>query len=141
MPDFKTDQALWYNSGIWGKLGYAVPNFGDDPTSLNSAIYYLTSVMGRNLSAVMQTADADLRTPPRINTLIRIHKLVVRARGILSGRAVPPGTPEFEATHSAPGHAGVPHFSGAVLQGPQPVHEGILRAGAQLDQRGLPAHR
>lgn len=103
MPDFKSDQVLWYNVGVWGELGYAVPNFGDDPRTQNQTIQYLTAVMGRNLSAVMHHPDADLRVPPSINTLTRIHKLIVRARSILAGRAVPSGTPDFEAVHVQPG--------------------------------------
>lgn len=102
MPTFKTDQALWYNVGIWGELGYAVPNFGDDPTTLNDGIHYLTSVVGRNLSAVMHHPDCDLRTPPSINTLTRLHKLILRARQILSGRDVAPGEPDMESVHTSP---------------------------------------
>ncbi len=103
MPDFKSDQVLWYNVGVWGELGYAVPNFGDDGRTQNQTIQYLTSVMGRNLSALMHHPDADLRVPPSINTLTRIHKLILRARTILAGRAVAPGTPDFEAVHVQPG--------------------------------------
>jgi hypothetical protein len=102
MPTFKTDQALWYNVGTWGELGYAVPNFGDDPTTLNDGIQYLTTVVGRNLSAIMHHPDCDLRTPPSINTLTRIHKLIVRARQILSGRDVAPGEPDMESVHTSP---------------------------------------
>jgi hypothetical protein len=102
MPTFKTDQALWYNVGVWGDLGYAVPNFGDDPSTLNDGIHYLTSVVGRNLSAVMHHPDCDLRTPPSINTLTRLHKLILRARQILSGRDVAPGEPDMESVHTSP---------------------------------------
>ncbi len=105
MPNFKTDQALWYNPGgdaIWGKLGYAVPNFGDDPSSLNSGITYLIDVIGRNLQAIMHHPDVDLRVPPTINTLTRIHMLVIRARQVLGGRDVQPGEPDMESVHSSP---------------------------------------
>ena len=104
MPDiFKTNQALWYNVGVWGKLGYAVPNFGLGARTENQTIHYLVTMMGRNLSAIMHHQDADLRVPPSINTLTRVHKLIVRARSVLAGRAVPPGTPDFEAIHVQPG--------------------------------------
>lgn len=102
MPVFRTDQALWYRVGVWGELGYAVPNFGDDTQTLNGSIHKLVSVMGRNLSAVMHHADVDLRVPPSINTLIKVHKLIVRARSILAGRGIAPGTPDFEAQHATP---------------------------------------
>lgn len=102
MPSFKTDEALWYNNGVWGELGYAVPNCGDDPITLNSGIAYLVDVIGRNLSAVMHHHDSDLRVPPSINTLTRVHKLVVRARSILAGRQVAPGKPDMEGGHVTP---------------------------------------
>src|SRR5882672_8138399 len=92
---FKTDQVLWYNNGIWGQLGFAVPNFGDDPTSNNETILYLVDLMGRNLQALMCQPDTDLRVPPSINTLTRIHKLIVRGRAILAARQVSSGTPDF----------------------------------------------
>jgi hypothetical protein len=99
---FRTDQALWYNNGVWGELGFAVPNFGDDQSTLNTSIHYLVDVMGRNLQAVMMHPDADQRTPPSINTLTRVHKLITRARSILAGRAVAPATPDMEAIHASP---------------------------------------
>lgn len=102
MPAFRTDQALWYNNGIWGQLGYAVPNFGNDPRTVNTGIHYLVSVMGRNLSAVMHHADADLRVPPGINTLTRVHKLITRARTILAGRDLDPAEFEMESVHTTP---------------------------------------
>lgn len=102
MPQFSTDQILWYNVGVWGQLGYGVPNFGNDPATLNAGIHYLTSVIGRNLSAVMHHADADLRVPPSINTLTRLHKLITRARTILASRDVGPADIRMEAQHSSP---------------------------------------
>ena len=101
MP-FTTDQILWYNNGIWGELGYALPNFGNDVATLNSNIHYLVDVIGRNLQAILQHTDAELRVPPSINTLTRIHKLVIRARTILGGRAVPPAKPNMETKHVTP---------------------------------------
>ena len=99
---FGTDEPLWYNVGVWGELGFAVPNFGNDTGSINSTIHKLVSVIGRNLQAVMLHGDANRRTPPSINSCTRVHKLVVRARSILAGRAIAPGTPNMEAVHSTP---------------------------------------
>src|SRR5688572_12040222 len=104
MPPFSSDEILWYNppGTVWGEMGYAVPNFGTNPTTLNSSIASLVSVIGANLFAVLHHSDADSRTPPTINTLIRVHKLVTRARTILSGRALAPATPRLEPTHATP---------------------------------------
>lgn len=101
---FSTDEVLWYAppGTIWGDLGYACPNFGINPTSLNSTITTLVANIGANLFSVMAHSDADSRTPPSINTLIRIHKLITRARTIISGRAIAAATPRMEPTHATP---------------------------------------
>jgi hypothetical protein len=99
---FGSDQILWYNNGKWGELGYGVANVGDNKSSLNSGIRYLVDVMGRNLAGVMRSPDVNLRRPPTINTLTRIHKLIIRARTILSSRQKPAATPDMEAIHYTP---------------------------------------
>lgn len=96
------DAFLWYNVGDWGRFGLAVPNFSDDTQSQNDTIRYLTDVMGRNLQAILWHPDANLRTPPSINTLTRIHKLCTRARSILAARAVPAATLNMEPAHALP---------------------------------------
>lgn len=101
---FGSDEVLWYNppGSTWGQLGYAVPNCAGKFYSYNNTIVELTGVIGRNLSAIMHHTDASLRKPPSINTLIRVHRLIVRARTLLSARAVPPGKLNFEPTHATP---------------------------------------
>ena len=96
------DAFLWYSAGDWAKYGLAVPNFGNDKASQNDTIRYLTSVLGRNLQGIMVHHDARLRTPPSINTLIRIHKLCTRARSILASRAVPANVLSMETAHALP---------------------------------------
>lgn len=98
----RSDSILWYNVGAFGAAGYAVPNFGDDVSSLNSTILELTNLIGRNLFSMMHCEDVDLRTPPSINTLLRVHKLYVRAGQILQGRALPANVPMFEPLHTTP---------------------------------------
>jgi hypothetical protein len=99
---FKNDAFLWYNMPVWSELGLAVPNWSDDTHSQNGTIRYLTQVMGKNLQGIMFHADANLSTPPSINTLTRVHKLCTRARSILSSRAVPASTPNMESAHAIP---------------------------------------
>lgn len=99
---FQNDAFLWYNAGDWGQFGLAIPNFSDDTRSQNSTIRQLTEVIGRNLQGIMFHTDSRLRTPPSINTLIRIHKLCTRARSLLVGRGVQPATPNMESQHSIP---------------------------------------
>lgn len=99
---FGTDEHLWYNNGIFGQLGYAVPNFGNDPSTLNSGIFDLVDIMGKNLFAIMKSDDADMTVPPSINTMVRVHRLINRARTIMANRARPLATPELEGVHVTP---------------------------------------
>lgn len=102
MPVINTDAALWYNVGEFGEVGYAVPNWSDDPGSLNPRIIELVSMTGRNLFHIMHHEDADLRTPPSINTVRRVHKLYIRNGQLLSAHAVPPGELNLETRHVQP---------------------------------------
>jgi hypothetical protein len=102
MPVTNTDAVLWYNVGEFGKAGYAVPNWSNDVGSLNPQILDWTYLVGRNLFHIMHHEDADLRIPPSINTVKRIHKLYIRAANILAGRAVPPGENNMEVIHARP---------------------------------------
>lgn len=98
----RTDAVLWYNVGIFGDLGYAVPNPSNDIGSLNPNIIDVTNLIGRAMFGVMHHEDVDMSVPPSINTLVRVHQLVVRSGQILSGRAVPPNEANLETDHVAP---------------------------------------
>lgn len=97
-----TDAVLWYNVGQFGQLGWGVPNWSDDVGSLNPTILKLVRTVGRNLFAIMQSEDADLTTPPSINTVRRVHKLYIRLGQILTARAVPHGETNMETAHVQP---------------------------------------
>lgn len=99
---FTTDEIRWYNNGIWGTLGYAVPAVGNDPRTVNSGIQRLVRVMGRNLAAIMQQPDVDLQKPPSYATIVKLDKLIKRARTIIGSRVVPSNEAEMEAGHSTP---------------------------------------
>ncbi|TWT96761.1 hypothetical protein Pla108_25350 [Botrimarina colliarenosi] len=102
MPLTNTDAVLWYNVGVFGDAGYAVPNWSNDVGSLNPQILDWVDLVGRNLFHLMHHEDVDLRIPPSINTCKRVHKLYLRAANILAGRAVKPGSDNMEALHSRP---------------------------------------
>lgn len=97
-----TDAFLWYNVGDWGPHGLAVPNPSDDYQSQNSVIRELVEGIGRNLQGVMFHADMRSRVPPSINTIMRIHKLIVRARDLLAARSRPANDPSPEVKHAVP---------------------------------------
>ena len=97
-----TDATLWYNIGPWAEYGLALPNWGDDTHTQNATIAELVTLTGRNLQRIMFDDDARLTTPPSVNTLMRVHRLIVRARNIIGGRAVAPGVPMMESAHANP---------------------------------------
>jgi hypothetical protein len=102
MPITNSDAILWYNVGVFGEAGYAVPNWSNDVGSLNPTILDWVQLVGRNLFHIMHHEDVDLRIPPSRNTLERIHKLYLRAASILAGRAVPSGERNLEVQHVRP---------------------------------------
>jgi hypothetical protein len=102
MPITNTDAVLWYNVGVFGEAGYAVPNWSNDVGSLNPQILDWVELVGRNLFHIMHHEDVDLRVPPSLNSAKRIHKLYIRAANILAGRAVPPGVDNMEVQHARP---------------------------------------
>ena len=53
MPLTNTDAIIWYNVGIFGDAGYAVPNWSNDIGSLNPQILDWTDLVGRNLFYIM----------------------------------------------------------------------------------------
>lgn len=93
---------LWYNVGIFGQIGYAIANPGNNIGSLNPQIIDITNLIGRSLLLIMHHEDADMSVPPSINTLVRIHQLVLRSAQIIGGRSVPAGVPNMETPHSSP---------------------------------------
>ena len=97
-----SDSIRWYNVGVFGQAGFAAPHFGNDATTLNPTILELTDLIGRNLFAFMRNEDADLRTPPSLNTLLKIHQLYIRGGKLLEGRAIPANVELFLSGHNSP---------------------------------------
>ncbi|MBA3481691.1 MAG: hypothetical protein H0T51_07740 [Pirellulales bacterium] len=102
MPITNTDAILHYDVDVFGDAGYAVPAWSDDIGSVNPGILDVVNLMGQNLFNIMHHQDADLRIPPSINTLRRVHKLFLRSKQVLAGRAVPANVLQMETAHVRP---------------------------------------
>lgn len=102
MPTIQTDAILHYNVGAFGVDGWAIPNPGDDPGTLNPRISQLTDVIGKNLFSMMTMRDVDLATPPRVNFLKDVHNLHIRLRQLLAAFTVPHNVDEFVPQHATP---------------------------------------
>lgn len=99
MPVTNSDAVLHYDVGIFGELGYGVPNPSDDFFTLNPTIAEFVSGAGSQMFVIMHHPDADMRTPPRLNTLQRLHRLYVSSSRLLAGRMVPSNMLDMEAKH------------------------------------------
>ena len=96
------DAILWYNVGDFAQHGLAVPNYGNDGQSQNTAILDLTAVVARQMQVIMFGPDARSTVPPRITTLAKLHQMCIRMRKILASRAVPANVPQLESQHALP---------------------------------------
>jgi hypothetical protein len=94
---FTSDAPLFYNVGIWGERGYAIPNFGPNQATVNQTIEEMTTEGGKRLSAIMHHEDTDRSDPPSVNTIVRMVTLMNRARVLLLGRMVPENVQKFES--------------------------------------------
>lgn len=97
-----SDSILWYNVGIYRDCGYAVPNPSNDIGSLNPNMLDFTTGIGRGLFYIMHREDADLSTPPTVDTLYDIHQLVMYMRRLLQSRIQPDNERAFNPQHIAP---------------------------------------
>lgn len=102
MTAFGTDQVLLYDVEPWNRLGFGVPNFGDNQTTLNFALFNLTDEIGRCQLFIMQHADATRRDPPSRNTVERIGKMSNRLKSVLLNRKVDYNQNRLEEGHGSP---------------------------------------
>lgn len=101
----RTDSILHFHEGVFGEEGYAVPNHGKRPGTLNSRIFKLTVLLGQNLFAMLHRRDVDLRVPPRVNFLMDMHDLYVRMQQLLEAYTIPHNQSQMEPVHVSPaGH-------------------------------------
>ena len=97
---FTSDAPLFYNVGVWGQRGYAVPNWGQNESgqTVNATIERFVTEGGRRLSIIMHHPDADRVDPPSLNTVSKIVAFINRARVLIVGRAVAENAMKFEGS-------------------------------------------
>jgi len=97
---FTSDAPLFYNVGVWGERGYAVPNFAKNESgqTLNRMIERFTTEAGRRVSAIMHHCDTQRVDPPSRNTIERIVRFINRSRTLLVGRQVAENEKKFEGS-------------------------------------------
>ena len=99
---FGSDEVLWWNNGVWGEAGYAMPNPSGKVWSANTVISGLVSLFGRELFNLMHRPDVRFTRPPNKQFLYDIHQLVVVGRKRLNDRAVNFSDRRMDAQHASP---------------------------------------
>jgi hypothetical protein len=118
---FGTDQVLLYDVDPWGKLGFAVPSFGNNLRTQNLPWWRLAREIAQTQLGVMTHVDAMREQYVSINTLQRIGKILNRIKTVLLNRSRSANELRLEAGHSTPTPyvwliSPVPYFPGSVVQ-------------------------
>jgi hypothetical protein len=120
---FGTDRTLLYNVSPWAELGFGVPNFGENETTLNAPIARLFDEIGKAQLYIMTHPDAMRWKPPSRNTVERIGKLIMRVQSVLGSRKREYSDRRLEGVHASPAlqvftiHP-VPFFGSDIVRNP-----------------------
>lgn len=85
---FSTTEIFWFNNGIWGDAGYAIPNDGGKPTTKNSILWGIHHFLGRELFKMMHSPDVKFSRPPNGNWLHKVAKMIRLCRKRMNDRSV-----------------------------------------------------
>lgn len=73
---YESRSIWWWNNGIWGDSGYAVPNDGNKPRSGNEAILRVVSFLGAELFSLMHKPDVQFSRPFNADWLYDLNKML-----------------------------------------------------------------
>jgi hypothetical protein len=104
LPQFNTDEILWYDNGIWGDAGYAIANpMGKTKTS-NAIIFNFHQTVGKTLFKLMHQREAvGFTRPPVKQFLYDIYQMCVVGRKRLADQVkMPNDNNGLTVTHAQP---------------------------------------
>lgn len=121
MTTFGTDQVLLYDVEPWSKLGFGVPNFGDNLKTQNLPWWRLATEIAKTQLGLMTHVDARREQYLSRNTLERMAKILNRIKTVLLNRARQANELRLEPGHSSPTPytwlcCPCPFFSGNIVQ-------------------------
>jgi len=120
---FGSDRPLLYDVEPWSRLGFAVPNCGDNVGTLSLPIHHLADQVGKAQLFIMTHIDAQRTQPPSPNTLDRVCKVCNRVKAVLAGRQKTYADLRIEEGHASSDlrpwsiHP-VPYFASAIVRNP-----------------------
>lgn len=100
--NFGTDRPLLFTISPWKEMGFAVPNFGDNATTLSIPIHGLADYIGQAQLFIMTHIDAARTQAPSRNTIERLGKMLNRVQSVLSSRAKQNSDLLTEPGHASP---------------------------------------
>ena len=73
---YGTSEILWWDNGIWGQAGYAIPNDGGKPTTSNETMWRIHAFIGRELFNLMHRPDVKMSRPFDAEWLFELNKML-----------------------------------------------------------------
>lgn len=118
---FDNARPLLYNVEPWKGLGFGVPNFGRQTTTLAVPIWRLADDTAVNQLAIMTSTDARRPQYPSVNTIMAIARMINRAQATLAGRQKQPNDVRLSPLHAQPEQMvwnihPVPYFTGPMVR-------------------------
>lgn len=105
VPPFKTDSPPWYNNGVWGHLGCAVPQVGKYLHTVNVAIRGFVEVCGLQMfNSLWRYEDRLLTTFVTRDCMWELYQLIVIGRKRVNDRTVRAGESPPPDTHASPAY-------------------------------------
>lgn len=105
VPPFRTDAPPWYNNGVWGQLGCAVPQTGKILHTQNAKIWGLVQDVGAHLFSTLWKYDDRLLTAfPTRNCMYEIYRLIIVGRKVINDMTIPNGESPPVVIHGTPAY-------------------------------------
>lgn len=73
---YETQEILWWDNGVWGKAGYAIPNDGGKSTTPNETIHAIHKFIGAELFNLLHRDDIKFSRPFNADWLYDLNKML-----------------------------------------------------------------
>lgn len=73
---FESSAIWWWDNGIWGQAGYAIPNDGGKPRSGNETVRFIVNFLGAELFSLMHRPDVKFSRPFNADWLYDLNKML-----------------------------------------------------------------
>lgn len=105
VPPFRSDAPPWYKNQVWGDLGCAVPQPGKYLHTMNSGIWKLVDMVGRQLFQTLWKYD-DRRVEAFVgrDCMFEVYNLILVGRKRINDKTVPSGESPPAVTHATPAY-------------------------------------